>query len=509
MLVLLCSLLLKTFHNESKKISTSDLKDETDFLITDCLFHGIKDHSLYFNSKINKNYEVTINMTTFVSCSDANAPAIYLNLQVHIIFQFVCILNCTATQKWAIFYVETTRDESVHSISYLTAHLSQSKSQSLYFKYNKASKNADISFTNCNISNCQAKNDLQNAFGVIYLENLLTKVKYTNIDGNTGTYSILYMKSTSDTSQGNIQYCNIINNNEQKRCLIEINGPNLDITESVFKNNSTPVSFLPTKGKITVRECHYDSDFGTTFPLDYEGTYVIESNYRDSSNPFEHTFFENNFCKAEIPYIDDNIEETSYESDIDETSSNELSSSEETSYESDIDEAKSNLNSFHEHNSEKSPIEVMTSDENTDSYIISFYEESVLSSEYDSEEDVNEKLENITNKESSYNENQNDEKISNDNGNAPSSQKLMIIIGMIVGAIVIVIIIIAFLLYKKYKNNSEASQSETEEMEEEVLNISHKDVALETISIFTTTIVSDSDPFAADFEESDDKLILF
>ena len=154
MFILISIIALKVITGEQdKKYDYTALKGETEFIFTDCLFQGFKNHAIYFSSSFQDDYELTINKTAFASCSAATGPAIYLDYCVNVIFKFVCVYQCTATSKYAIAYIKTNRDSDGHEISYLTAFDSTSGYQCFYFQNYNQNK-IPLSITNSNISKC-------------------------------------------------------------------------------------------------------------------------------------------------------------------------------------------------------------------------------------------------------------------------------------------------------------------------------------------------------------------
>ena len=85
--------------------------------------------------------------------------------------------------------------------------------------------------------------------------------------------------------------------------------------------------------------------------------------------------------------------------------------------------------------------------------------------------------------------------------NEDSNNLLYIIIGVCIGVLLIIIISIIIILYVRRQRNQEDNSYSEIEMDEEGGILLPRHDQINTINLFTTTTIEESDPFADDFEE--------
>ena len=76
------------------------------------------------------------------------------------------------------------------------------------------------------------------------------------------------------------------------------------------------------------------------------------------------------------------------------------------------------------------------------------------------------------------------------------------IIGAVIAAIItLIVILIILIIYKKRKDGSTSDESSIE-ADDEILALTLDQASSHTISLFTSSVIDDSDPFRDDFMES-------
>ena len=83
-----------------------------------------------------------------------------------------------------------------------------------------------------------------------------------------------------------------------------------------------------------------------------------------------------------------------------------------------------------------------------------------------------------------------------------SSSNLLIIICCVLAALFIIIVIAIVFIILRRKNKEETETNSEAEMDDEAINLTSNSPEIATISLFTSTVIDETDPFENDFEEN-------
>ena len=528
-----------------------NIPSESEYIFFQCVFSGFHQSAIYYNNEESEN----CNLKTLCCLFDGikcQASALYINCdKINSQFRFNAITNCglrTNNLHSGCFYYRTIQRNPTDSplFEYLTIYKCESHEKLMNLIGPLEGDNNYFFLSESNITGSYNYD-----YGLLYMGNHIPFIKHCSFAHNTGVISLIYVEDSvisSFVGDKNIQKCNLVHNKiSQFGVICTDRFQNLLVDECIIMNNQLPrdkynkydllvacrasYTYLNVRNSQIQVNTHWNSD-NAGGNVDIDNTNKV-GDYGATTYAF--TFYATHGCTADIPYITPErtkplqtiaaidippktpfttayisistpfstpfstplstsiitpIDTSYYESSSIEiepseqiSTNDQYTSAFESTVDSELDEELSSLLDSSSISSDDGGGEIVE-DPTSNSLIESSSSFSSSTSLITSNSATNEAAEGVT------------DRIQNNDKN--SGNLLYIIIGACIGLIVfIIIIILIIVLRRRNKNNNSSSSNEMDE--EDVIFTTTNEV--QTINLFTTTAVDDSDPFSQDFEE--------
>ena len=421
--------------------------------IIDCLFLTGTSRSFTYNGP----GTLEIIRTSFVSIKPGNVDGgafLIHEKQCQLELNQVCFSDCSASQGGAFYYHPNNAD--VHpSLSYVSLNTCEAQKRIIFIQ-----GQGDITLTHCNLSDSRSTGSEQ-----IYLIcNLVPTLTFSSFEDNEGQESLLFFEFTNtapDGSLANVSTCNFISNNFDS--LIKIKNVECSVSNLIFRINKESQEIFKLEGSASL---HMDA--------------LYLNNYTGNTSPklYSFPFYATYVCYAEINFETPEI--TPYETPY----TTPFTTPETTPFTTPYTTPE-----ITPHKTPSITSEIPTPDESSSSEESSEIETSTPSSE------------------SSEIETSNDEGAQGGDINPDEdggSNLIPIIVGVICALIALIaILLLLYIFVFRKKKEEETSSNLSIEGSDELTNVLDESQFdnTNTVDLFSTNVIDNSDPFAADFEE--------
>ena len=529
-----------------KQTKTVQWSKNQDLHIYNCLFEEVK--QCISLSKTLNNVLLSINQTTFYKCVPSPSDGALIKfemLRVSYSFQFICVSECGQQSdqiSYQLFRMAPVSESAIFaSINYFSACNTITSRVSFNFAYNLNTDYSKKTMKNSNFSECnQAKDNNRYICGIFCSQHAIY-MSFCNFENNHAYYQTVILNPQhqyyDEISNTNFIYNTIsggdsaliyVNNNNNVLLdqLYIINGgaspshiyyqagndkttlstteANIPITfyqtehceAAISYNfrtpditpNESPLSTPNNTPNYTPNESPYNTPFSTP---------CITPNYSPYITPNETPILTLDYTPIFTPNdTPSNTEEHTTESDSSISSSNEDYNN-PTNSETSESLTKSETLSSLELTSTESEKESTTEGASSNSETTFIDETSTTTSHYI-----------VTSEETS------DSTISSNNNeaidgsvdpNKSTGSNLGVILGCVIGVLVVIIVlIVVIILYRRHKSHESTASSCSSSVEfpvETTVEFSATNDNMDTITLYSTALVDESDPFDNDFEE--------
>ena len=299
MLFLLFSIAFSVDPYTGHKVNTIPINSAETYTIVDCLVETGNNLAI---SIVGGPSTLNCRSTTFSNIQRSGDAAVLSNWGAvcNLNFDFVCIADCSASSRGGAFLYQSTSSTTSLDFNYMTIKNCHSNERVIYTVGNR---NSDMTYTNCNFSQCSQYTSSTSAAGAFLFCNYTTNLKYSTFEGNDASvYLISYDLSDSGVSiTGVTDTCNIVHNTFTTNPLIIITRQHYTIQNSIIKDNSEDVTLFATSnsGTLTLSNCIIQQ-FKTT---GFDVTECVIGSSANQNETYALIFYETHKCLADIPYM--------------------------------------------------------------------------------------------------------------------------------------------------------------------------------------------------------------
>ena len=444
-----------------------------DLIIFNCIFDSIEaTEGGVIRLRNQEQHSFKVNQCKFLKCHGPQSGTIYVEGQGALMtMDSLYMESCSSDSYGGIMYLNPKASVAHHTFTKISAYEFDGDS-GFHFKGEETDKD-DIELNYCNFSHGIYSYD-----SVINIENVGCNIQYCNIEhSNCYNYIAYFFESKTKDDVDSIELSNFIGNlvsNYDDGAVIYLKGFTLDIKECCFQENEGQNIFYAFWGKITAKDCYYDSEPSSKYKRDESGCTVeiTEKNIKTTSYSYQ--------------YYDGSDVNPTIKIEPEEPIEPAVSSKEEPKEEPE-EPVEPAISSKEEPKEEpEEPIEPA----------ISSKEEPIEPKEPEQSSD--------SSKDGNMPEHADNEKVDK---NKSSGKSIGIGIGVSIALIVIIVAITLFVIMKLRRKNGGDYPESDEDMDslEPATNVIPliSDTEIDTINLYSTSQFNESDPFDNDFEEHD------
>ena len=509
-----------------------DVTVDKEFQVFACFIKDLnKKHAIFVNANDDNPCVCTIKFNTITNCN-GNAVSAF-SFASNLLLDLYCnrVTKITSNNLGSIidaslpltYNVNEPDGSQSHSILYLSASECSSNGPCFLFRQDTNYK----WFLQLKQSNfTQNENKVDSPACTFEIELFSFDLYQSTFDYNNGVNSILYFVNCYDLGgrRSIVHETNLVNSQVEYTGFINIQGGTVQISEVAFygnreKKSPQNVGSLPTIW--VTGTLYYGSIYAENGIWLFDGngyTYSIGSPITTSYSSFQLIHFQTrDLCFAVFPY--DYPDATPFITPIDTPYTTPLTTPYTTPFNTPFNTPQITTplstpfstplsTPMITPQSTTNPLIPSEPSEPSESLESSDASESIERSETFELSDSSEtsELSEIDSESSSFSSSNNEENADNDKVQpTPESNNnsLLLIIGVCIGVLVAIIILVIIIIVLRRRKNEEESTASSVEMEvDETIHLkSTTSDPMTTVSLFSTSVVDDSDPFANDFEE--------